>query len=201
MKRIGWMLAAVFFAACGSAHGQDRIEADKAKKYAGLLTELTAKLDDRPFKVAADPEKAVGIHADQRGCLVVPDANLSEAVLKNADKEIVPVGLVFLYRLTPMVGEQPIAADKHRTLEVDIEDNKATINVLHLGVSRVAGRLVLLVFTKGKEATIVRELTEGAENRPDIFDVEARFLGNNGAAFLFTVANRHRAAFSMVGND
>ena len=198
MKRFGWMLVATWFVV-GSAQAQERIEADKAKKYAGILTALTAKLGEAPFKVAPDAEKAIGIHADQRGCLVVPDTNLSEAILKKAGTEIVPVGLVYLYRLTPVVGEQPIAADKHLTHEVEIEENKATINVLHLGAGRVAGRLVLLVYTKGKEATIVRELTEGTENRPDILDVEARVLGNNRAAFLFTVANRHRAAFSMIG--
>lgn len=178
-----------------------RFEPDEAKKIAQILTEASSKLDNPPLKITADLDKSMGLAADNRGALVVPDSSLKLDALKKLDKEIVPLGMLYVHRVTPIVADQAVPADQHRTVEVTIKDKNAKVTVLHLGAAKVADRLVLLVYASGKAPVLVTTLVATTDAKDHPLDLEARKSGDNQATMLLTVLGNYRAAFNVAGQD
>lgn len=198
----GCIVTAALVASGARAQNAEKIEPEKAREYGKALVAELKKQNDLPFALDADTEKAIGIHADKRGALVVPDKRASAAAIQKADKTVVPLGTLFLYRITPISAETPIAPGSHRSVEVTMEDgNKATIHVLHLGAMQVAGRPVLVAYTSGKTPTIVAELVESSDGRGEPIDVDGAQVGGNRAALTLAIAGRYRASLHMTSQD
>ena len=157
--RLCWLLWASLVLVIGPrwAAGQDtkRIESDKVAKIAATLVTATTGLSDLPVKVNADTTRSMGIVGQDRGGVLVPDSRLTAEALKKVDQDVLPIGLLFLHRVTPSVADQVTPTDQHRQISVTIDDKTMTIFVLPLAVTRVAGRLVLLVYMNRKEPAMV----------------------------------------------
>lgn len=181
-----------------AAEDVQRLDPDKAKQIAKPLVEATAKLE-LPFKLTLDGERGTGLQARKVVVLVVPDAKLSADALDKLDKEVLPVGVLYTTKDISLVAtELTVPAEQVRTVEISVGNNTASITVLPLAVARVAGRLVLLVYTKDKKPTVVTELTE-SENKSDWpLDLDAHPVGNNRAALLLNVLGRYRAALQVA---
>src|SRR5437763_6820097 len=93
--RSGIAVSLALLLCCGIAHAQDvqKLDAEKAKKFAVILADAAAKLPDRPLAVTPDNERGVGLEKQKHGVLLVPDAKLSLDALKKLDKEILPLGM------------------------------------------------------------------------------------------------------------
>jgi hypothetical protein len=178
-----------------------RVEGDEARKLAQTFTEASNKLDNLPVKVTPDLDKSMGLGAKQRALFVVPDSGLKPDALKKVDREVVPLGLLYTHRITLVVAEQSVPAEQHRTVEVSIKDQKAKFMVMQLAVTKVAGRLVLLVFTDGKAPALVTTLVETEDAKDHPLDLQAGKGKDNQAAVILTVLGRFRAAFHVSGQD
>ncbi len=189
------------WATTAAADDPQRLEADKVKEVIGPLIEAFAKLADLPLKLELDSKRATGLSAGKVVALVVPDARLTADLLKKLDREVVPLGVLFVHKVTPIVAEQAVAAGEHRTVEVTIRGKEVSVTVLPLAAARVAGRLVLLVYTGGKTPALVTELVEAEENSDWPLDVQARAVGNSRGALVVNVLGRHRAAFPVTGQE
>lgn len=178
----------------------ERIGADKAKKIVAPLLEATAKLE-LPLKLTLDGERGTGLKAGKAVLFIIPDSKLTVESLKKLDKEPLPLGVLFAYKVTPITAEQAIAADQHRTVEITVGTDNATVTVLPLAAARIAGRLVLLVYTKDKIPAIVAELVEADEKSDWPLDLDGRQVGNNRAALVVNVLGRYRAAIQVAGQE
>ncbi len=147
-----WLISLALLSILASAHllpAQEvqRVEHSKAEKLAATLVEAASRLDDHGLKISPDVKKVVALEIDEHGGMIVPDAHLTADAIAKVDKEILPVGLIFLKHVTPVVVDSPIAADKH--VFVTVTDNGAAtkVPVMRLAIARVASRLVLLAYT------------------------------------------------------
>ena len=183
--------------------GEDakRLESDKVGKIASTLVAATSGMTDLPVKVTPDVQRAMGLVAQDRGGVLVPDSRLTAEALKKVDQDVLPIGLLFLHRITPSVAEQTIATDQHRQVTVTIDDKSVTVFVLPLAVTRVANRLVLLVYTNRKEPAVVTTLVDFNESKELPLEMEARPTQDQRATLLLSILGRHRAAFGVVAHD
>lgn len=195
------LLGSLLAPASGAAQEVKRLEADEAKKIAQVLTDASSKLDNPALKVAPAIDKSMGLTSNNRGALIVPDSRLTIDSLKNLDKEIVPLGLLYVHRLTPVVADQSVPEDQHRTVEVTIKDKSVKLAVLHLGAAKVADRLVLIMYAGGKAPVSVTTLVEANDAKDHPLDLEARKAGDSQATIILTVLGHYRAAFNIAGQD
>jgi len=113
----------------------------------------------------------------------------------------VPVGMLYLHRVTPIVVEQAVSADQQRRVEIADGDQKATVSVWQLGVTRVADRNVLVVYGSGKVPLLVTTLVETADTRDALLALDVQPAGDNRGAMLLTIAREYRAAIPVAGQD
>ena len=184
-----------------AAEDAKRLESDKAAKLASTLVAETSSMTDLPVKVMADTQRAMGIVAQDRGGVLVPDSRLTAEALKKVDKDVLPVGMLFLLRITPSVADLATSADQHRQITVTIENKTLTVFVLPLAVTRVADRLVLLVYTNRKEPAIVTTLVEYSESKELPLEMEAKPAQDQRATLLLSILGRPRAALDVVAQD
>jgi hypothetical protein len=184
-----------------SAQDVKRIEADKVVKIAATLVAATSGMSDLPVKVKADTQRAMGVSAQERGGVLVPDSGLTAEALKKVDKDLLPIGWLFLYRITPSVADLTTAADQHRQITVTIDDKSVTVFALPLAVTRVADRLVLLVYTNRKEPAIVTTLVEYSESKDLPLEMEPRPGQDQRATLLLSLLGKYRAGFDVVAQD
>ena len=117
MRSRWWLLASLMLVIdprWAAAEDAKRIESDKAAKIAATLVAATSELSGLPVKVTADPQRAMGVTGHDRGGVLVPDTRLTAEALKKVDKDVLPIGLLFLHRITLSVAEQATPADQHR---------------------------------------------------------------------------------------
>ena len=184
-----------------SAQEPKKLEGEEAKKIATRLTEASAKLENTPFKVTPDIEKAGGLAAKKHVALLLPDTGLKLDTLKKIDREIVPLGLLYTHKMTLVVADQSLPEDQQRTVEIEVKNEKAKIAVMHLAAAKVAGRLVLLVYTNGKTPAMVTTLAETEDAKDLPLDVEGKKAASNQATLLVTVLGKYRAAISVAGQE
>lgn len=192
-----WVLAC---AACGAAIAQDakKLEPEQVKKYGTLCAEGTAKLADPPLKVSPDIERGMGLTAENRGGLVLPDAKLTADALQKLDKDILPLGVLYTLRVTIIVVDKEVPADKLRTLEISAGDEKATVAVMWLAAAKVGGRLALLVYTDSNTPALVTTLADSDEKTESPIELEARGAGDNRATLILKIAGRYKASIPVA---
>jgi hypothetical protein len=201
------MLLAVFLTRgnlrAGEGDQPKRLEGEKAEKIARVIDEAVKKADKAaPVKVTPAYARAVGLAARDRGGLAVPDAKFSADALRKLDKGILPVGMLYLSRVTLVVGDEPVTAEGHRMVEATMGGNNVNIAVLHLAATKVEGRLVLLVYTNAKVPLVVTALVEVNEAGDAPVNLEARPAGaDNRAMALLTLGGRYRAVLPIAASD
>ncbi|HLQ47244.1 MAG TPA: hypothetical protein VK137_21040 [Planctomycetaceae bacterium] len=204
MRSRWWLLASLILVIeprWAAAEDAKRIESDKVAKIAATLVAATSGLSDLPVKVTADTQRAMGVTGQDRGGVLVPDSRLTAEALKKVDKDVLPIGLLFLHRITLSVAEQATPADQHRQITVTVEDETVNVFVLPLAVTRVADRLVLLVYTNRKEPAVVTTLVDFNESKDLPLEMEARPAQDQRATLLFSILGRYRAAADVVAQD
>lgn len=194
------------FVGTGRAPADDatRLDDEKAQLIAKLCTAADAAAKNAaPLKIAPDLERAVGFDLKKRAVLALPTRNLTAATIAKADKEIVPVGVLYMYRITPVVADDPLGADRLRTFDIKPQDGKPelTISAAQLAVTRVAGRLVLLVYAGAKEPVVVTTLVESGEAGDVPLDLEVAAAGEGRGLLIVRAFGKYRAAITVAALD
>jgi hypothetical protein len=178
-----------------------RIDDEKAKEAAKALVDAIAKLE-LPVKPSVDGTSGTGLHAGKVGVFVVPDTRLTADALKKHEKGVLPLGILFMTDAVTLVSaDKPVAAKDHLTTEVTIGDNTVTVNVVALAAARVADRLVLLAYAKGKKPVVVAELNEAEDKTDHVLDVEARKQEEKRAGLTINVLGKYKAALRLAAKE
>jgi hypothetical protein len=178
-----------------AAQDPERVDADLAKKIGALVAQDAAKLKELPLAVAPDPDKSMGLKAGERAGLLMPDRKLSIDLLKNADKEIVPIGQLFLHGVTLMVGDKALPAEKLRMFDTE---QKKSISLQQLGVVRVGGRLALVVYAGEKAPAVVTTLVDVDDPKDLPLEMDVRRSGESHGVAVLTVLGKYRAMFGIA---
>lgn len=197
------LLVALCLCAASFAKADDieRFDSEMAQKIGKALTEATNKITDLPVKLALNEKQATGFKAKNVGLLIVPDSKLTADALKKIDKEVLPVGVLYLRKMTPVVADEPVPADKQREIEVTVGTNSAVVTVMPLAATRVAGRLVLLGYAKGKTPALVTDLVEIDEKIDLPVEVTARKAGDNRGMLVVNALGKYRATILMAPQE
>lgn len=189
-------------AIAGGGDQAQKLEGAEAEKLARLCTEALGKSDrPAPVKVTPDVKRSLGLKAREVVVLLVPDAKLTAKALEKADREIIPLGLLLTKRVTVVPVYEPVPAASHRAVEITVGDNTARITVMHLAATRVAGRLVLLVYADGNTPVLVTTLVEAERATGHVLNVEPRPQRDDRALLFLGVLDRFEAAFLIAASD
>ena len=192
--------AAVLALVAGAARAQERLPQEEAQGYARTLADAAKGVDDAPLKAEVDPDKPVAIRAEdhKHGVMVIPARGLSAAALDKADKEVVPVGQLWLHNLAPVVDGNPVPADKLRILTVTINGDDAQLPLCFLGARKKPdGGWELLVYGKDKEplARLAMKAIEGDADTP--LDLEGKRNENDTGDLTIKVLGKHKATLVL----
>lgn len=150
MKHI--YIALTLLASLQLVFAQERLAREESLKYAELVGTDAKQLAGTPIPTQVDLQQPVAVRDGEFGGMVLPQVKLAAASLAKAGDKVVPVGQLWLLKLTPMHDGEAIASEQLRLATLKVGDDEITLPQCALGVQRnKAGDLELLVFGKGKE--------------------------------------------------
>ena len=100
-----------------------------------------------------------------------------------------------------MAADKALAGSEQAIVELDTPQGKVPLKVLHLGASKVAGRLVLLSYAKESRPTIVAILAELEETQADPLSVDVVRASDKEASLRLTFLSRFRTAIAISGDE
>ena len=191
-----FLLAAVLVLASLSAvRAQEALPRDEALKIACQLCRNVPKMLATPIATDPDVKWPVGIRGDNRGLLVFPETKLRLAEFAKAGTEVMPVGQLWLLKVTPVVAGQPARADKLLLVNVDGDQTGVTPALCALGVRKAAdGRLELLVYGKDKEPLLHTPLMPLSGEQADPIAVSVSLEGD-GLLITLKILGKYTASF------
>lgn len=182
MRRTTGMLGCLLaLMTAGPAQAQERIPTDQAQQIARLLQLKGDQESNLPIKADVDADKPFAIRHDVFGALAMPDKKLSADAIAKADKDVVPVGHVWMRKLKPVVDGTPAATDKLRCVKIDLENESVQVTFYLLGVRKGAkGEPELLIYGSGKEPLMVCPLEKSEASQTYPIEFEGREEGDGG---------------------
>jgi hypothetical protein len=178
---------------------QEKLSREETMKYACLAGLDLDQLMGTPIATDADLKRAVALHDGDYGGMILPEAKLTADRIAGAKTDVVPVGQLWLLKLTPMRDGEAIPSEKLRLATVSNEGTQVQVPQCALGVKRNAsGDLELLVFGKSKEPllSVPLKTLDGKQAQPGI-DVEAERESASGRLTL-TLAGKYRAVLNVT---
>jgi len=197
VKPLLTILTAACFALVG--HAQDRIPDNEAEEIAKVLNEHAGKLDNPQLKTTVDTAKSFGLRQGKHGAMVIPDTKLK----LDAEKEVLPLGQLWLRNLTPQVAGKLIEVDKLRIVKVSADGEDHRLPFFLMGIRAKADKsLELVVYAKDKEPLFVAPL-EKMEAKQDLPLELAVQKGDDGetATVTLKVAGKYQAKFKIVRQE
>lgn len=183
-----------------SLPAQERIEDKQLTQYAFILGFTSTQEKDVPVKVLPDAVKASAIHLDDQIAVLIPDQQLAEDRLaKVSEKEVTPLGQIWLRDLVPQVEGKKVAADKLRSVTIDAGKEKITAQLCFLGLQKNSkGETEVVVYGKGKEvvARPVLEAHEEKHDKPILVGMDAP--ADKPMTVSISFFGKHRAQFEVA---
>lgn len=197
-----WVLAVVFVLTSGvAAKAQEAVPRDEALQIAFQLCRDLPKMLATPIATDPDVKRPAAVRGDNRGLLALPEAKLRLADVAQAGTEVVPVGQLWLLRLTPLAGGQPVKADSMQTVALGEDKPGLTPALCALGVRKSAeGGLELLVFGRDKQPLLQVPLAAVSADQTDPLAVSVAPQGD-GAVCGLTILGRYTASIPMALAD
>ena len=164
---------------------QERLPREEALKVAFLVSADLKQLQNTPIPTDVDVKQPVAMRDGDYGGMVLPEAKLTREALAKAGEQVVPIGQLWLLKLTPVRDGAGIPGDKLRLVTLKHEGDEVTVSQCALGVRRNGpDALELLVFGKDKEPLLKAPLKKiEAQQEPPI-DLSAERTGDEGRITL-----------------
>jgi|ERR1035438_9582235 hypothetical protein len=141
------------------ASAQERLSREEALKYALLVSVDLKQLQGTPIPTDVDVKQPVVVYEGDHGGMLLPEAKLTSEAFAKAGEKIVPIGQLWLRKLTPTRDGSALASDKLRVATVKHKDQDVSLVQCALGVRRNrSDALELLVFGKDKEPLVILPL-------------------------------------------
>lgn len=163
---------------------------------------LAADLDvmlDTPIPTDPDLKRPVALRSGERGALVLPESKLTMDVLNKADKEVIPIGQLWLHLAALQNNEeQTYLPAQLQIVTVNMGQNPATATLHALGVRKnEQGKLEILFYGKDKEplfGTLLKEIEAEQEHPLEMTWVEE----SSGVVVTLKLLGKYEATFKLV---
>lgn len=145
---------------------QEVLPREEAMKYAFVAALHEPATQAAPIQVDADLKRPfVGYEGDY-GVLALPETKLSAASLQSAASKVIPVGQLWLRKLTPMVRGSAVDTYELQMVDIRHEGEALRVPLCLLGTRKTdAGGLELLVYGKGKEPLLAVPLKKSTRSQ------------------------------------
>jgi hypothetical protein len=153
MKRT--LLTLTLLSTLALASAQEKLSREETLRYAFVLAGDLKQLQATPIPTDVDVKQPVAVRDGDFGGMVLPEAKLNADAIAKAGEKIVPIGQLWLLKLTPMKDGEAVAASKLRMVTLTHEADQVKVSQCALGVQKNgSGTLELLVFGKDKEPVV-----------------------------------------------
>ena len=180
---------------------QEKLSREEALPYAKAVSADAKQLNGTPIATDVDAQQPVVIKDADYGGMVLPQKNLKAETITQAGETAIPIGQLWLQKLTPMHNGEAIAKDRLRLVTVRAEGEEVTAPQCALAVRRNAGgNLELLVYGKSQEPmlTIALKPMDAIQAMP--LDLAAERDGDVGNLTL-KILGKYQAKFSVTELD
>jgi len=187
----------VSLSAVRTAHAQQDLEVvpeEIAQQVVEASVEELKKVTDAPFKVEVDASKSTVVGGlEVGGIAFLAHKNVTEDALKKSDKEVAPLGVLGLYRLSLLADKKTVPADKLRAGIIVIEGTTLEVSFCFVGVkTEQDGKRQLLIYGKDKEPLVKLPLSdfETKVDRPVAIECK---VGNGDGTLHLNVLRKFQA--------
>ena len=196
MKRI--IIAIAVLTTLQLVSAQEKLYREEALPYAQAVSADAKQLNGTPIATDVDAQQPVVMKDADYGGMVLPQKNLKAETIAQAGETAVPIGQLWLQRLTPMNKGEAIAKDLLRLVTVRAAGEEVTAPQCALAVRRNAGgNLELLVYGKSKDPVLTVALKPldaiqsmpldlAAERDGDVGNLTVKILGKYQAKLSVT---------------
>jgi hypothetical protein len=196
MKRLFVLLTLCAVAQLGTA--QELLPRKEALKYAFVICADLKNIQGTPIPTDVDLKHPVAVRDGDYGGLVLPESKLSADAIAKAGDQVLPVGQIWLYHLTPVKDGDAVSESKLRMVELEAEGNSATVVQCALGVkSDGSGGLQLLVYGKDKSPVVTVPLKKKDSEQKEPIGVSAERTDDAGKITL-RILGKFEATFSVT---
>lgn len=196
MKRM--LIALALFTSLQLISAQEKLSREEALAYAKAVSADAKQLNSTPIATDVDAAQPVALKDENYGGMVLPQKGLMPETLAQAGKTAVPIGQLWLHKLTPMRDGEAVSRDNLRIVTVSAEGEEATVPQCALAIRRNAdGALELLVFGNGKEPLLTAALKPLDATQSSPIDLEAERDGDSGKLTL-KILGKYQATMSVT---
>ena len=184
--------------------GLEPLEPEFAHRFGKILSDEADKIAKPQIKVAADPDKANGLHVPHKvGVLVVPQKELKESeelAAKFKTEKGASLAYLFLYNLVPVIDGQPVDPSRLHTVELaDDQWSKHKVYLLLLAVRQLSDDDYRLhAYGHAEKPLLDAKFSEGAGSGSDPVGVEVKDVNEatHQGKLVLTVFGKYQASFT-----
>lgn len=199
MKQI--LIAVTLVTTFQLASAQEKLSLDEALPYARAVSADAKQLNGTPIATDVDPQQPVAVKDADYGGMVLPQKNLKADAIAKAGETAVPIGQLWLKKLTPVRDGEAIPRESLRLVTVQGDGQEVIAPQCALAVRRKAGGdLELLVYGKTKEPVLTVKLKPLDTTQSMPLDLVAERNGDFGDLTL-TILGKYQAKFSVTELD
>jgi hypothetical protein len=200
MMRLPLTLGLLALLQVPAVQAQDQLSRKEALKYAFVLCADLKNLQSTAITTDVDIKQPAGVKAGGAGAMVLPEAKLSQESLSKAGDQVVPLGQLWLYRLTPMTDGKGVSSTLLHLVNVESEQQTATVVQCALGVKTGANGLELQVYGKAKAPLLTVPLKKVESQSSSPIGVTAERIGDNGKLTL-KILGKYEASLMVTEID
>jgi hypothetical protein len=178
---------------------QEQLPREQALKYAFAVSVNLEQLQGTPIATDVDVKRPVVLRDGEYGGMFLPEAKLTAEAIAKAGEKVIPIGQLWLHKLTPMRDGQGIAAEKLRMAKVTGADGtEVELPQCTLGMRRnAAGSLELLLYGKSTEPLLTVPASAAGEAAGAGIGLEA-VRDDNGGQLTITLFGKYKAKLSFT---
>jgi hypothetical protein len=190
------LMAAALLSTLQLVSAQEKLPREEALVYAKIVSPFTKQAGGIATDV--DIQKPVVVKDEDYAGMALPQKNLNAESIAQASETPVPIGQLWLHKLTPMRDGSGLPADKLRLVSVRHEGEEITVPACALGAQRNrSGALELLVFGKDKEPILKLPLKKIETTQELPIDITAERTGE-GAAVTLKILGKYEAKLKVT---
>ena len=180
------------------ASAQEKLSREETLRYVFVFAGDLKQLQATPIPTDVDLKQPVAIRDGDFGGMVLPEAKLNADAIAKAGEKVVPVGQLWLRKLTPMQDGEAVGASKLRMVTLSHEGDQVKVAQCALGVQKNgSGALELLVFGKDKEP-VVKVPIKTMDAKQDVpIDLSAERESDSGKVTL-KILGKYTATISVT---
>jgi hypothetical protein len=192
------LLALTLLSTLALASAQEKLSREETLRYAFVVAGDLKQLQATPIPTDVDIKQPVAVRDGDFGGMVLPEAKLNAEAIAKAGEKVVPVGQVWLRKLTPIQDGVAVGASKLRMVTLTHEGDQVKVAQCALGVQRNgSGSLELLVFGKDKEP-VVKVPLKTMDAKQDVpIDLSAERESDSGKVTL-KILGKYTATISVT---